>query len=468
MSTLDDLSKRRASLSPAKRALLAKIARGHEATRGAAHAHTIPRREAPQGAPLSFLQEWYLPQQDTMPSAVTIRGEIDQALLEQCIQHIVQRHESLRTVFRFIEKKAVQVIVPSLHLPLLIEDLRALPEGERESEASRQAYQENYRVFDMERGPLIHLRLLRLTDDTCLFIFTLHHVIADGWSIAQFFRELLVLYEAALMGVAPQLPDLPIQYADYASWQRRELQGAKLDAYLNYWKEYLQDRVVLQVRTDHPRTADHSLKRASVRFHIGDAQANGLKSLSRQEESTVFMTLVAAYALLLSRHSGQEDILLGFGISNRSLHETENVIGVFGNVLPLRIDVSGQPAFRQLLRRVQHSTLGVFDHQDLAYEQVMEAIEPEWNRSQHLLLPVKFVLQNESSLNRTRTRAGLTLRPQRVFSPLEWFELNMIIYDTNEGMIGELEYNIALFAEATVAKMVAEYQALLEQILSNA
>ncbi|MDQ2902119.1 MAG: condensation domain-containing protein [Chloroflexota bacterium] len=468
MSTLDDLSKRRASLSPAKRALLAKIARGHEGPKGATYAHTIPRREAHQDAPLSFLQEWYLPQQDTMPSAVTIQGEIEQALLEQCIQHIVQRHESLRTVFPLIENQLVQVIVPSLRLPLLIEDLRSLPEGEREAEASRQAYQENYRVFDMQQGPLIHLRLLRLTDDTYLFIFTLHHIIADGWSIAQFFRELLVLYEAALMGVPPQLPDLPIQYADYASWQRRELQGAKLDAYLNYWKDYLQDRAVLQVRTDHPRTTDYTLKRASIRFHIADAQANGLKSVSRQEESTVFMTLVAAYALLLSTHSGQEDILLGFGISNRSLHETENVIGVFGNVLPLRIDVSGQPAFRQLLRRVQQSTLGVFDHQDLAYEQVMQAIEPEWNISQHPLLPVKFVLQNESSLNRTRTKAGLTMRPQRVFSPLEWFELNMIIYDTDEGMLGELEYNTALFAEATVARMVAEYQALLEQILSNA
>jgi hypothetical protein len=333
--------------------------------------------------PASFAQQrlWFLEQLApglpvyNIPGAVRIRGVLDPAVLERSLNEIVRRHEVLRTTFTEMEGEPVQVIRPVLELTLPVEDLSGLPVAEREAEAQRRVAAEAARPFDITEGPLIRAKLLRLSSDEHVLVVTMHHVVSDGWSMGVFVRELAMLWEAYAHGRPSPLADLPIQYADFAVWQREHLQGEELDAQMGYWKERLAGApALLELPTDRPRPTVQTFVGAKIVRTLPADLAERLKSLAREEDASLFMMLLAAFYVLLYRTTGQDDLVVGAPIANRNRPELEGLIGFFVNTLVLRTELSGNPTFREILRRVRETTLGAYAHEDLPFESVTSAI----------------------------------------------------------------------------------------------
>src|SRR5918911_5499780 len=323
-----DISIRRSKLSAAKRALLEQRLRGGLKTTSAAP--TIPRRAERATAPLSFAQQrlWFIDQLEpgnpayNIPSALRLTGQLNIQALEQSLNEIIRRHESLRTSFAIINGEPVQSIARSLTLTISTVDLRELNENEREPEAVRLARAEALRSFDLARGPLLRAALLRLEAEEYVLLFTMHHIVSDGWSVGVLVHELITLYEAYCAGRQSPLPELAIQYADYAVWQRGWLQGEVLESQLSYWKEQLGgDLPVLHLPTDRPRPPIQSLRGATRPFSLSQALSDSLDALSRREGVTLFMTLLAAFQTLLYRYTGQTDVVTGSPIANRNRSE---------------------------------------------------------------------------------------------------------------------------------------------------
>ncbi|HEY6190004.1 MAG TPA: amino acid adenylation domain-containing protein, partial [Pyrinomonadaceae bacterium] len=352
--------------------------------------------------PLSFGQQrlWFLDQLEPgnpaylMPAALRLDGKLKVSTLEQAFSEIVRRHESLRTNFALVDGQPVQIIAPAQPVTLSITDLSQLATDEREAEARRLAGAEAQRPFDLSAGPLLRVSLLKLAEDEHILLFTMHHIISDGWSIGVLVKEVTTLYEAFSAGQSSSLPELPIQYADFAHWQREWLQGEVLDAQLSYWREQLADAPVLQLPTDRPRPAVQSYRGAHHSVRLDAALTDELKRISRQEGVTLFMLLLAAFQTLLSRYSGQEDIVVGSPIANRTRAEVEGLIGFFVNTLVLRTRLEGRPSFREVLGRVREAALGAYAHQDVPFEMLVEELEPERDMSRTPLFQVMFVLQN--------------------------------------------------------------------------
>jgi amino acid adenylation domain-containing protein len=457
--------------APTVRELAARV----EALRGAGAAPPPPIVRAPRdGAlPPSFAQQrlWLVDRIEpgsaayNMPFALRLRGALDVAALRASLDALVRRHETLRTTFAEQDGAPVQVIHPPAGAELVELDLGELPAEEREAEAERLAAEEALRPFDLGAGPLLRCTLLRLGHDDHVLCFTLHHVVSDGWSMQVLVREVTVLYAAFSRGETPRLPELPVQYADYAVWQRGWLRGETLEAHIGFWKEKLADAPpLLEIPVDHPRRVGLSPREASHPFLLPAGVSDGLRALSRREGATLFMTVLAAWQALLGRYAGHEDVVVGSPIAGRSRHETEGLIGFFVNMLALRGDLSGDPTWGELLGRVRGSALGAYAHQELPFERLVEELAVE--RS----LTHSPVFQATFALNRLDERERLSLGELELASfggrgRVARYDLGLVVSDRPEALGGALEYREALFEPGTIARMSGHLEALLEAMV---
>jgi amino acid adenylation domain-containing protein len=425
--------------------------------------------------PLSFAQQrlWFLDKLEqgssfyNLPSTVRICGAtLNVSALEKSLRQVTQRHEVLRTTFTIIEGQPMQVISPESHFALPLSDLGHLPPTQRNAEAQRLAREEALRPFDLSTGPLVRARLLRLATEEHVLLLSMHHIVSDGWSIGVLIREVAALYEAYASGGESPLAELSLQYGDYAVWQREWLQGEVLEQQLAYWRQQLADAPpVLELPTDYPRPAVKTFNGAALSLMLPRSLSEEMQGLSRVEGVTLFMSLLAAFQLLLWRYSGQEEIAVGTPVAHRTRAETEELIGFFVNTLVLRTDVSGNPSFRELVRRVREVALGGYAHQDVPFEKLVEELAPERNLSFTPLFQVMFAMQNtplpEMELG------GLQLSVLETERETAKFDISLAMWETAEGLEGSLEYNTDLYEEATMHRLLRHFQTLLEGIVAN-
>jgi amino acid adenylation domain-containing protein/non-ribosomal peptide synthase protein (TIGR01720 family) len=429
-----------------------------------------PLRPLPRGdgLRLSFAQErlWFLDQLQphsplyTIASTVYMRGSLDLMALQQSLNSIIQRHEALRTTFVALDGLPNQLIGPARAVRLPVLDLQALPPQQPEAQARLLTRAEAQRPFDLARGPLVRTVLFRLGTQDHVVVLTMHHIIADGWSMGILIEELTALYAACTSGQPAGLPALPIQYADYATWQRTWLQGAVLEAQLAYWRQQLLDLPALELPMDHPRPAIPSVRGAYQTFELPPRLSTSVMALRRAEGATAFMVLLAAFQVLLARYSGQADIVVGTPIANRTWAEVEPLIGFFVNTLVLRTTISAGSTFLELLRQVRECALAAYAHQDLPFEQLVEALQPQRDLSRNPLFQVMFALQNAPMS--VPELAGLSLRPLSVSTGIAKFDLTLNLEERSEGLAGWFEYKIDLFEATTIARMARHFQVLLE------
>ncbi|MGB8494244.1 MAG: amino acid adenylation domain-containing protein, partial [Candidatus Acidiferrum sp.] len=423
---------------------------------------------------LSFGQQrlWFFDQLEpglsayNIPAAVRLKGPLNLGALEQSLNEIVQRHESLRTTFGKVEGRPTQVIAPALTIKLPVVDLRNLPASQRDIEVRRLVTAEAQRPFDLSTGPLIRGTVLRLADEEHVGLLTMHHIVSDGWSTGILVRELVALYVASCAGGSSPLPALPIQYADFAQWQRQWLQGEVLETQIAYWKERLAGApALIDLPTDLPRPAVQTFRGANQTLVLPKSLKDGFKALGRQEGVTLFMAMLAAFKVLLYRYTSQDDLIVGTPIANRNRVETEGLIGFFVNALVLRTDLSGNPSFRELLRRVRQVCLGAYSHQDLPFDRLVEELHLQRDLSRNPLFQVMFALQNAPL--RPLELPGLTLSPVEGDSETAHFDLTLQIVDTEQELTAAFVYNIDLFEAGTIARMLANFQTLLEAIVAD-
>jgi len=467
------LAERLQELSPAKRALLLKALR--EKAAPAEAPVVVPRREQ-HHFPLSFNQErlWFLDQLEpgspvyNIPMAIRLHGQFHAAALERSLNEIIRRHGALRTVFSALDGQPIQVIAPTLQLPLPVVDLRNLSEAQREAAVQQRAAAAGRRPFDLSRGPLLRTVLLQLRETEHVLLLVMHHIVSDNWSIGIFLHEMAALYNAFSHGQPSPLPELPLQYADFALWQRsRETgQGKELAVQLAYWKRQLAGAPPqLELPADRPRPVTQLFRGTFEPFSLSPALSAALKALSQKEDVTLFMALLTAFKVLLSRYATQPDILVGTPVANRHRAESEKLIGFFVNTLVLRTDCSGDPSFRELLGRVREVCLDAFTHQELPFEKIVEELQPNRDLSRNPLFQVMFVLLNAPQA--ATEFSGLRLAPLNVHSGTAMFDLTCTLWEGPNGLAGRLEYNADLFDAATMQRMLGHFQALLESIVSN-
>jgi NRPS condensation-like uncharacterized protein len=425
-----------------------------------------------QELPLSFAQQrlWFLDQLEpqnvayTMPLAVKLEGRLDVSALRRSVQEMVERHESLRTTFVAQAGSPVQVISATLMMELPLVDLRSVSVDKRLPEAFRLAGEEAREPFDLSHGPLLRVRLLRLDEREHVLLLSMHHIISDAWSLDVFVREIATLYAAFAEGKPSPLPPLPLQYADFAAWQRSWLQGEVLDNHINYWKKQLRGATALELPTDRPRSAVQSYRGASHTFGLPANLTEALIALSRQEGVTLFMALLAAFQTLLARYTDRADIVVGTDIANRTHVETEALIGFFVNLLALRTDLSGNPVFRKVLHRVREMVLGAYTHQDIPFEMLVENLRLERRLNRTPLVQVLFVLQN-APLSQAGL-SGLTLGSFRGETTTAKFDLAVFLFEEPEGLQGTVHYSTDLFEASTVAVMMSRFEVLLHSIVT--
>ncbi len=435
-------------------------------------------REGP--LPLSFAQQrlWFLDQLEpdspfyNNPVAMRVNGQLDVAVLERSLNEVVRRHEALRTTFATVDGQPIQVIATESTVPVAVVDLREGPPAERKDDAQRLLQAEARRPFDLARGPVLRAALFQIADDEQIILLTLHHIVSDGWSMGVLIREIALLYDAFSQGQPSPLAALPVQYADFAAWQRTWLQGqgddeaSPIQSQLAYWKEQLRGVPdMLDLPTDRPRPAVQTSSGATKWVRLPKELLGDLIGLSRQEGATLFMTLLAAFQTLLYRYSGQEDINVGTPIANRTRGEIEPLIGFFVNTLVLRADLSGDPTFRELLTRVREAALGAYAHQDVPFEMVVEALQPARTLSHTPLFQVMLVLDNAPMEAQELT--GLTLNGLDAESGTARFDLTLELMERPDGLYGALEYNTDLFDAATIERMLGHFQILLEGIVAD-
>ncbi|MFL5628991.1 MAG: condensation domain-containing protein, partial [Ktedonobacteraceae bacterium] len=467
--------KRLADLSPTKQALLEKRLRD-ERQQERDRTTDIPRRAQEKAAPLSFAQQrlWFMQQWEPESAvynevvAIRLNGPLHVEALTQAVREIVHRHEVLRSTYPTIDGQAQQVIDPSLHESLTIDliDLREVPAGEREAETQRRIAWEVQRPFHLEQEIPWRRLLLRLDEEEHIALTVMHHIITDAWSMEVFVGELTTLYAAFSTGEASPLPQTPLQYADYACWQQQRLEEGKLERQRAYWKGQLGGTLpVLELPTDTPRPVVQTFHGRRHPVVINRSLSQALQALGRREGATVFMTLLAAFKVLLYRYSEQEDVLVGTTIANRTRPELERLLGCFVNTLALRTNLSGNPAFRDLLQRVREVTLGAYEHQDIPFEKVVEDVQVARSLRHATLCQVMFELQNVPLAE--QELAGLTLRPVEVEHTTAKFELSLCLRESVQGLSGYLEYNTDLFEVSTIERFVGHFLTVLEAVVAD-
>jgi amino acid adenylation domain-containing protein len=425
-----------------------------------------------QNLPLSWGQEqlWFLAQLEpdtpvyNEPCTIRFTGAINVDALSKALNEIIKRHESLRTRFITVDGQPVCAIAPPDTFNLTVVDLRVFPQELREAEALQIATKEAKLLFDLTTNPLLRATLMRLADFDYRLILTFHHIIIDGVSLySVFLKELAALYEAFSTGRPSPLAPLPVQYADFAVWQRQWLTQEILESQLDYWKQQLADLPVLQLPYDHPRPKKGTFRGAKQCLVLSFDLTQALKTLSQQEGVTLYMTLLAAFKTLLYRYTGQDDIVVGTMSANRNRPELEWLIGYFLNTLVLRTDMSGTPSFRELLKRVRQVTLGAYAHEDLPFEKLVQTLQPERNLSQNPLFQVAFAPQPPMpSLN-----GDWTINQLDIQTDTAKFDLLLDVEERPESIIGRLEYNTDLFDANTISRMIGHFQTLLEGIVTN-
>jgi amino acid adenylation domain-containing protein len=434
----------------------------------------LPREE---GLPLSFAQQrlWLIDQLEpgnpayNVPLAVRLQGDVVPDLLRRTFAEVVARHETLRTTFVSHQGRPVQMIASVERMvppELAVTDLSLWPEAERQERALRLAREEARRPFDLARGPLLRLSLVRLAEREHLLLVTLHHIVSDGWSMGVLLREVVALYEAFSQGRPSPLPPLPLQYAAYAVRQREQLQGEALDEQIAYWKSQLEGApTVLELPTDRPRPAVQTFRGAARAVQLPASLSQAVSALGRREGATPFMVLLAAWGLLLGRHAGQEDVLVGTPIAGRNRREIEDLIGFFVNTLVLRVDAQGNPSFGELLGRVRRAALDAFTHQDLPFERLVEELVPDREMAHSPLIQVLFSLQNTPL--HPFAIPGLSLAPVTVDSGLTKMDLTLMLSESATGFSGGLEFNTDLFDAATAERLSARFLTLLEAVVNT-
>jgi amino acid adenylation domain-containing protein len=424
--------------------------------------------------PLSFGQQrlWIIDRLEPESTAyngsniILIEGELDLVAFKQSIQEVIQRHEILRTSFVVVEGQPVQKIASVLEVPLTLIDIENLPESERKVEVKRHEKTSARQIFDLTKTPLLRLVLLRLKSDRYILVLTMHHIVSDAWSAGIFIREVSTLYEAFINRKPSPLPTLPIQYADFSSWQQKWLQGERLNTQLNYWRRQLEGaNTKIELPIDKPRSQVESFVGGKYSFAISSTVSNQLKKLSRQEGATLFMTLLAAFNVLLYCYTGQEDILIGSPIANRDRLEINNLIGFFVNTIVLRSDLSNAPSFSELLQRVREVSLEAYANQDLPFEQLVTQLQPERYRDRSPLFQVWFVLQNvpQSELK----LSGLNLSFLESESLNVRHDLKLDLTETSEGIKGFFEYKTDLFYDSTIERMAIRFETLLNKVVEQ-
>jgi amino acid adenylation domain-containing protein len=431
----------------------------------------IPRSES---IPLSFAQTrlWFLDrlQPDSafynIPLALRLFGQLNIVALQSSINEIIRRHEALRTNFAIVGDQPVQVIASTLSFQLPVVNLLHLSESQREIEAKRLATVEANRPFNLEQEPLLRGEVLQLGETEYVLLLTMHHIISDGWSLGVFVRELTELYQAFCTGKPPVLPELPVQYADFALWQRQWLTGEILETQLHYWKEQLKNAPnLLELPTDRARPAVQTFRGGYYYAAFSKELSAELATLSKQVGVTLFMTLLAAFQTFLYRYSGQDDIVVGTPVAGRNRRELEGLIGFFVNTLVLRTDLGGNPSFEQLLDRVREVALQGYTHQDLPFEQLVEALQPTRNLSYTPLFQVMFALDDAGVTS--MELLDLAVSSYSVESATAKFDLTLSMENTADGLVAEWEYNSDLFDETTIVRMAEHFQTLLEGIVAN-
>ncbi|MEH2198511.1 amino acid adenylation domain-containing protein [Nostoc sp.] len=397
--------------------------------------------------------------------AVNLKGKLDVPLLEQSLNEIIRRHETLRTTFTTVNGQPVQIIAPSLKLSLSVIELQKNIESQGDTAVRQILTQESQRPFDLTQGPLLRTQLLRLANQEHILLLEMHHIISDAWSAEVFLQEIALLYKGFLTRSSLPLPSVSIQYKDFAHWQRQWLQGEILQTQLSYWKQQLEGMPpALQLPTDRPRPVVQTSHGAQQSIELSEAVIKQLKAIARQQGITLFMLLLAAFQTFLYRYTGQDDIAIGTPIANRNREEVKGLIGFFVNTLVLRADMSGNPTFDELLTRVKKVAVEAYTHQDLPFDQLVEVMQPERDMSRTPLFQVMFNVQDYSQLPEM---PGLALSLLKIETETAQFDLSLSIEITEQGVAASYYYNTDLFDAVTITRMLRHFQNLLSGIAAN-
>jgi amino acid adenylation domain-containing protein len=460
------------SLSSERRALLEKLLRERQKN-GTSLPARINRRSDVGPAPLSYAQQrlWFLDQLVpgntvfNLSTAYSITGEVEPAVLELSLNEIVRRHEVLRTTFRAVNGEPLQLVSPTFWINLRLVDLRSKPASRRNEALLLLASEEAQRPFDLARGPLLRTTLVRLENQSYVFLLTIHHIISDAWSSGVFWEELTKIWDAFAEGKPSPLPQLPIQYADFAVWQRDWLRGPVLAKQLAYWREQLAGLTELQLPTDRPRPEFQSTRGSASRVAIPSEVIAGVRAISRLENATLFMTLLAAFQTLLFRYTGQEDIVSGTFLANRNRVEIEPLIGFFVNSLVLRTDFRASRSFREVLRQVRKMTIDGYANQDVPFARLVQELQPGRDPSRNPLFQVAFQLLNAPGIGSDESALDEPLLEGIRQTAI--LDLTLTLWESGGGLDGEIEYNTDLFEKTTIERMVKHYQTLLESVVAD-
>ena len=472
MSPVDDLNKQVADLSPAKRALLQRKRKqpgSHETA-----APTIHPRDRGENAPMSFAQQrlWLIHQLDpqsylyNVPRVVRLKGKLNLDALEQSLNEIVRRHEVLRTTFIAESDHPVQRIAQELRIALPLIEVEGLNEKRRDEEVQRLALEEYRRPFDLAQGPLIRARLLRLSDDDHVLVLVMHHIVSDGWTGGIVFEELGGFYQTLSAQQSPSLPGLPIQYADYAMWQRESMQGALLDTELSYWRTQLAGApALLDLPTDGERPKRSNYRGDKRSLLLPTNLSEGLKTFSAQQGVTLFTSLLAALKILLFHWTGQQDLVVGTVSANRNHVEVERLIGCFMNFLALRLQLTGRENAKEIVGKVNQTVLGAYAHQEFPFEKLIEALNPERALNVNPLYNVALLMQNFPEI--AFRSSSLEARFVPLNTEVAFLDLRFVAAETTQGIHLECEYAVDLFDADTIDHLLNAYRAVLDQLVTE-
>ena len=474
---MKEISERISALTPEQRALFDARLKQKGLTTHATAVQTIPRRQNRDSAtcPASIDQErlWFIDQLQpgntayNIFNASRIRGSLNVPIMERVINELIQRHEVLRTTLKSVDGLPVQVISPTLKITLAPVSLQHLPEEERYDEALRLTTEEFARPFDLENGPLVRVGLLRLAEDDYVLQVNMHHAITDRWSFAVFEKELAVLYQAFATGHPSPLPELPIQFADYSVWQRERMNGDEYKKDLQYWRRQLDGApFVLDFPTDFPRPPIQNFRGARVYVSYPKSLLDGLKELSRREGVTMFMTLMAAFKTLIYRYTNQSDLLISTPIGTRLRPETENLVGYLLNLLIVRSDLSGNPTFRELLKREQDACVGAFAHQEVPFGKLVQELKPVQDPSRNPIAQVAFLYLDFPEATAMQF-LGLTATHIDIDNGASRFDITLAMTETPDGFTVSIEYIRDIFEHRRMERMAQHLQVLLAGIVAN-
>src|ERR1044071_3251275 len=433
------------------------------------------KAQRPKYYPLSFAQQrmWFLDQMEpgtstyNMPTAMRLSGELKVRALGESLNEVARRQAILRTVFVAGEEHPQQVVQAFKASKLAVFDLSDWPSEQREAETRQLIRRETQQPFDLQQGPVWRARLVRLAAEEHVLLFSMHHIVSDGWSMEILTREVSTLYAAYAAGGESPFAELPIQYADYAVWQREWLQGEVLEEQLGYWRKQLAGApAVLELPADHQSPVQQSHRGANLPFQLSQDVSRGLKQLSQREGVTLFMTLLAGWQLLLARYSRQRDVGVGSPVANRTRAEVEGLIGFFVNTLVLRTEVSSELRVRELLQRVREVCLGAYAPQEVPFEMLVEQLQPERDLSYTPLFQVMLVLQNAPQQG--IEWAGVQMRALELESGTAKYDLTLGLAESERGLVGTLEYNRDLYERESMERLVGHYQQVLSGLIEKA